>query len=62
MSKKEDEDRLIEIVSRTFDKCILLERQNIFLKAEVQDLKEELAETRHHEEVLHEMRIEQGAL
>ena len=62
MGKKEDEDFIIEIVSRTFDDCIKLQRQNIFLKAENQELKEKLVEIKRKEEVLHEMRIEQGAL
>lgn len=59
---QEEEDRIIKIISDTFDRYAMIQAQNIELKARIVELEEELAGRRKKESTLHAMRVEQGAL
>ena len=60
--KQEDEDKIIKIVSNTFDKYAEEQRKNVHLLARIVDLRIELAAYKEKEVMLHEMRVEQGGL
>ena len=60
--KQEDQDRIIKIVSNTFDKYAEELQKNVHLSARIAELEIELAGHQHRERVLHEIRVEQGGL